>query len=295
MKTILVPTDFSEHALYALKTAAIIAKKMYAQIRLVHTFDLPSKEAQEDAQFKDFYDQLSAAKKEKLDALTKMDFLKGITVSVHFEPNMKPWEMVTKDKYKNADLIVIGSNGKSGSHDLFIGSNAEKIIRMASAPVLTVKKEDEVFDIRKIVFASDFHDDSYTVFKKIKFFIDFYKAQVDLLKVITPRYFETTNTSTKLMKDFAKKFNLTNFTINTWNDSNIEDGILNFSNRQKTDLIAIETHGKSGVNHIIGGNLAENIADDAKLPVLTIKINEKEQHHKKGQHQSTDYENWGAE
>jgi nucleotide-binding universal stress UspA family protein len=294
MKTILVPTDFSEYALYALKTAAIIAKKMYAQIRLVHTFDLSSKEAQEDAQFKDFYDQLSAAKKEQLDALSNMDFLKGITVNVHFEPNMKPWEMVTKDKYKNADLIVIGSNGKSGSRDLFIGSNAEKIIRMASAPVLTVKKEDEFFDIRKIVFASDFHDDSYTVFKKIKFFIDFYKAQVNLLKVITPRYFETTNTSTGLMNDFAKKFNLTNFTINTWNDSNIEDGILNFSNRQKTDLIAIETHGKSGVNHIIGGNLAENIADDAQLPVLTIKI-EEEKDHKKGQRQPTDYENWGAE
>ncbi len=295
MKTILVPTDFSEPALYALKIAASIAKKTYAQIRLVHAYNLPSSEAREAVNFKEFYKQVSIDKEKKLGALTKMSFLNGITVSKHFEDNMKPWELVNDEKYKNADLIVIGSHGNSGYQKLFIGSNTEKIIRMADAPVLTVKKSDDNFDIKNMVFASDFSEETYPVFEKIKFFTELYKMHVDLLKVITPHNFEKSSTSKELMDSFAKSFKLTNYTINVYNAGSIENGILGFSNEQKTDLIAIETHGRSGINHLIGGNLAENIADDAKLPVLTIKIKEDNQTHKKAQHPTKNYANWGTE
>ncbi len=54
MKTILVPTDFSDHALYALKVAASIAKKISAEIKLVHVNSLPLTEFAENKYYAKF-------------------------------------------------------------------------------------------------------------------------------------------------------------------------------------------------------------------------------------------------
>ena len=139
MKTILVPTDFSEYALNALNAAASIAKKSEAQIKIVHTFNWPSSEFGDNRDPKDCYKELGRIAKEKLNNIAHTDILKEIRISINLEQNMNPWELITNEKYKNVDLIVIGSHGKSGYNKLFIGSNAEKIIRIAKAPVLTIK------------------------------------------------------------------------------------------------------------------------------------------------------------
>lgn len=91
MKTILIPTDFSEHALYALKLAASIAKKMQAEIKLVHSYTLSSSDiVADDLTLSDFYKQIKEMEKKELKALTKMKFLKGIRVSNHIENDLKP-------------------------------------------------------------------------------------------------------------------------------------------------------------------------------------------------------------
>lgn len=295
MKTILVPTDFSDHALYALKVAASIAKKTNAQIRLVHMYNFPSSELIDEYNQKDCYDQIKSMAETKLSALAKINNLKGITVSKEFVDNMYPWELASNNKYKNVDLIVIGAHGKRGHHKVFIGSNADKIIRMATAPVLTIKKEHKGFNIKSIVFASDFHEESYTVFNKIKFFTDLYKTHIYLLKVITPKDFEPTPVSKKLIEQFIQKFNLKNSTINIYNATSIEKGIIDFGDEKKADLIAIETHGKTGIAHIINGSLAEDIANHEDRPVISIKIKENPEYNSKKNNYPIDYENWGSE
>lgn len=276
MKTILVPTDFSDHALYALEVAASIAKKIEGKIKLVHVNNFPSSEFAENHYYQKFYEQTIAQAEEKLNKLVGMDILKEIKVSKHVVTNMLMWELVKDDKYKDADLIVIGSHGKSGFQKAFIGSNTEKVIRMAETPVLTIKNEHKDFNIKSIVFASDFHDDSYIVFKKIKFFADLYKVRIDLLKVITSKNFEPRSVSRKLMENFAKKFNLSNSPINIYNATNIETGIIDFSDEINANLIAIETHGRTGIAHLINGSLAEDIAIHIDRPVLSIKMQGKQ-------------------
>lgn len=275
MKTILVPTDFSDHALYALKVAASIAKKVNAKIKLVYVNNLPLDEYTDNQYYTKFYKQAIALAEGKLNKLVGMDFLKETKVSKHIVTNILMWELVKDDKYKDADLIVIGSHGKSGFQNAFIGSNTEKVVRMADNPVLTIKNEHKDFKIKSMVFASDFHDESYTVFKKIQFFADLYKVRVNLLKVITSKNFEPTSVSRKLMEDFAKKFKLKDFLINIYNATSIEKGIIDFSDEINANLIAIETHGRTGMAHLINGSLAEDIANHINRPVLSIKMEEK--------------------
>lgn len=295
MKTILVLTDFSEHALYALKVAASIAKKINAKIKLVHTYDLSSSTFSENYYFEKFYDQIKNQAEERLNTLVDMDILKEIEVSKHIITNMLIRKLVTHDKYKDIDLIVIGSHGTSGFNKIFIGSNTEKVVRLADSPVLTIKNEYADFNIKKMIFASNFYDESYTAFEKIKDFASLYNAHLHLLKVITPKDFEPTPVSRKLMEDFASKFNLKDSTINIYNATSIEKGITDFSDEINADLIAIETHGRTGIAHLINGSLAEDVANHIDRPVLSIKMGEKPEYASKISGDPENFENWGVE
>ncbi len=272
MKTILVPTDFSDHALFALKVAASIARKIKAEIVLVHSYSLPTEEFYNSYIFEDLHKELKMMINKQLDSLISKDFLKDLTINKHMLLNMKLWEIAIDIRFRDVDLIVMGSHGKSGFNDMFIGSNTEKVVRLANSPVLTIKNEIENFNNKKMVFASNFYEESYTVFEKIRFFADVYNAHIDLLKVITPKDFESTSISKKLMEEFAKKFQLKNFTINIYNAMSVERGITDFSNEVEADLIAIETHGRTGFAHLINGSLAEDLVKHEGRPVLSVKI-----------------------
>ena len=224
-----------------------------------------------------------------------MDFLKEIVITQHFELNMPMWKLAIDKKYKDADLIVMGSHGNSGLSKIFIGSNTEKIVRLAKSPVLTIKNEHEDFKVKKMIFTSDYYGESYTVFEKIKFFADIYEAHIHLLKVITPIEFEPTPISKKLMEDFVEHFKLTDYSINIYNATSIEKGITDFSDEINADLIAIETHGRTGIAHLINGSLAEDVANHIDRPVLSIKMDEEPKDTSNLSSYPKVYRNWGAE
>jgi hypothetical protein len=110
------------------------------------------------------------------------------------------------------------------------------------------------------------------VFEKIKFFADVYKAHIHLLKVITPKDFESTPYSQSLINNFIKNVNLKNFTINIYNETSIETGIIDFAEAVNADLIAMETHGRTGFAHLINGSIAEEVVKHEPKPVLSVKI-----------------------
>ena len=72
-----------------------------------------------------------------------------------------------------------------------------------------------------------------------------------------------------------KSLSLKIFYINIYNATSIEKGIIDFSDEINANLIAIETHGRTGIAHLIFGSLAEDIANHINRPVLSIKMEEK--------------------
>jgi len=61
------------------------------------------------------------------------------------------WEIAKSKRFKNSDLIVMGSHGTSDFSEVFIGYNTEKIVRLADSPVLTIKNEIDDFIIRESI------------------------------------------------------------------------------------------------------------------------------------------------
>lgn len=273
MKRILVPTDFSIYAENALKVAAQLAKTHNAEILLLHMLELPNQMSDAISSGKSIPEVMFFIQKAKetFAEIFERPYLDGIEVTefIQFE---KAFDGVLNfTKKNNVDLIVMGSHGASGAEEIFIGSNTEKVVRLSEIPVIVIKKEETAFNPKQIVFASDFTETAKAPFKKIKELANKWEAKINLVTICTPNSFKTTGTTTATMEAFVKEFELTNFAIHIYNESNIEKGVLNFANSIQADLISISTHGRTGLSHFFNGSITEDLVNHTQLPVLTIK------------------------
>ncbi|WP_276378680.1 universal stress protein [Flavobacterium sp. H4147] len=274
MKRILVPTDFSEHAEHALKVAAQIARKNNSEIIILHMLELPHQS--NDAIFGgvSIPETMLFMQKanETLDKVSNSDFLDGIPVTEIVKMD-KPIHGITQvSKEQDVDLIVMGSHGSTGIDELLIGSNTEKVVRNSDIPVLIIKKEIPNFEIKNIVFASDFSEETKKPFQKLLKFTKSFDAKLHLVTICTPNSFKPTHIINKAVKEFTDDFNLTNFETHIYNDTNIEKGILNFSNSINADAIGMCTHGRTGFAHFFNGSISEGLVNHAIRPVITLKI-----------------------
>ena len=274
MKKILVPTDFSKHAEYALKVAAQIAKKDTSEIIIIHMLELPttgndaitsSHEIPELMLFKN-------AAISKLDSLMNAPYLQGIKVSKVIQFELAFDGIMNNGKSENADLIVMGSHGASGFQEMFIGSNTEKVVRNSEVPVLVIKREEENFNAKQFVFASDFSEEIKKPFEKVVAFANKFDSHIYLLNINTPNNFKSTRVAQKAMDEFTAEFKINNFSTHIYNDINVEKGILHFAKGIDADIIGMSTHGRKGLSHFFNGSISEDLVNHAKRPVITFKI-----------------------
>ena len=277
MKKIIVPVDFSSHSEYALKTAALIAKKYDAEIYALHMLDIQEVSLSES----EIYQQekavffLKLAEKKFKNFLLK-DYLKEVKVI----PVIKHYKVFSEvnaiAKEVAADIIIMGSHGASGLKEFFVGSNTEKVVRYAEIPVLVIKNQMLNTDFSDIVLATDFSEESIPAFRRMLKTLDFLNARKHVLFVNLPNEdFKTTSEMETLANEFLMKAEgnadrLIN--VNYVCDRSVEQGILNFSNAVGADLISVITHGRKGLSHIFAGSIAEDITNHSTLPIMTLKI-----------------------
>lgn len=276
MKKILVPTDFSKAAENALKVAAQLAKKHNSEIHLLHMLEIPLQEVdavisrgQEPLPEAMFFMKLA---RKKFKEILENDYLKGLTVYEAVQTDSDFTTIIDKCHELSIDFIVMGSHGASGMKEMFIGSNAEKVVRSSDLPVLVIKNDHETFSISDLVFASDFKNDNKNTYKQATKFAKAFNAKIHLLMVNTANNFTTTRESKTRIHEFIKDSSFENYSINIYNDTTVESGILNFSKEIDADLIGISTHGRQGIAHFFNGSISEDIVNHANRPVITFKI-----------------------
>lgn len=150
IKNVLVPTDFSPYADHALHYAASLGERFGATIHLVHVNTLHGYRGEaEIPAFPDmtpFLDRADRAARQQLDAgvdhggLAEANVVKGLLKSVNAHE-----AIVEYAKAKDIDIIVMATHGRTGLSLALIGSVAERVVRCAPCPVLTVRKGDRDF------------------------------------------------------------------------------------------------------------------------------------------------------
>jgi nucleotide-binding universal stress UspA family protein len=274
MKRILVPVDFSEYSVEALKVASQIARKNNFEIILLHLLELPHQSTDVFGNGNSIPEIIFFKNKaiSMLEELMDSPFLKGIEVFESIEFNKVEIGVIDASKKNNVDLIVMGSHGTSGFNELLVGSNTEKVVRSSKIPVLVIKKGVIEFNANHMVFASDFSKETRKPFRKMLEFAKLFNSKLSLVTICTPSSFKTTIATEKNMDNFIANFDIDNYSTHIYNDTNIENGIINFSNSVNADLIGICTHGRTGLAHFYNGSISEDLVNHAMKPVITFKI-----------------------
>jgi len=275
IKRILIPIDFSDQALIASKVAAKIAKKTNSEIFLLHMIEMPSgivdmgsgNTASTPAAL--FFMQKVH---EKFDEFKALPFFKGVKINEEVRFHKAFSGILEYKKELHIDLIVMGSHGATGLQGMLVGSNTEKVVRNSTVPVLVVKKDIDNFEINNITYASDFSDETKHSFQRVIDFANAFNATLHLVYINTPKNFESTNDSKKKMEMFINDFAISKHTLNIYNDLSIEKGIICFSKDKTTDLIAIHTHGSSGLLNLFTNHVSEDLVNNALKPVITFKL-----------------------
>lgn len=148
IKKVLCPTDFSDFSMHALTYAVSFAQQYKAKLLLLHVVDVFLHDpayfapyAPDGSAFEDFEKKAMA----RLEEICK----KSIPAAVEAEPVVRVGrafvEIVRAAREMEADLIVIATHGRTGLSHAMFGSTAERVVRKASCPVLSVKHPEHEF------------------------------------------------------------------------------------------------------------------------------------------------------
>jgi nucleotide-binding universal stress UspA family protein len=135
--TILCPTDFSPTAAHALEFAADLARTFDARLVVLHAFFPAVLGERAGAPLPDELQALRAAVRKQLDDLRPADPAVRVERLLREAPDAEA--ILTAAAELKADLIVMGTHGRTGVRRLVLGSVAEEVLRKAPCPVLTVK------------------------------------------------------------------------------------------------------------------------------------------------------------
>lgn len=274
MKTIIVPIDFSEQSENALKVAASLSKKHGSEIIALHMLELNEAMISSSEGFHPEQTVFLIKMAEKrINEFLDKPYLQGVKKVTPIIKHFKVFSEVNDIAEKHgADMIIMGSHGSDGLKEIFVGSNAEKVVRNSEIPVLVIKDEMKDFKAENFVFACAFKDESLVAFKKAKEFADKLSAKLHLVYINTPgdNFLSTQDAYEKVNKYLQKAGAGKEVTV--YNDYSVEKGVLNFSESIHADVIGIPTHGRKGLSHFFMGSIGEDITNHSKIPVITFKI-----------------------
>ena len=148
IQKILCPVDFSDCSAKALQYAVELAGTLKAELTLLHVVDLQYASAYAASEVPNVlpeFDHIRESAREEIEGMVEecRRKLPGIAVNSLLVEGVPYHEIVEEAEKEEADLVVMGTHGRTGLTHLLIGSVAERVVRNSICPVLTVRHEEE--------------------------------------------------------------------------------------------------------------------------------------------------------
>lgn len=275
IKKILFPTDFSDCALSALDYAILIAQKYQASLDLLYVDEASylmnpvNIDLHSDLSF--VTEEIRKAVNEKLREWVRF-VPKEIPVRVAVEMGKPHLEIVDSAQRHDNDMIVMGTHGRSDTN-YFLGSNAERVVRLAHCPVLTIRHAGKKEAFKKILFPVDFSELCKFVCPQVIELAREFEAELYFLHVSVSYTQETRAYAEEEFAKFLSGMDLSG--VMYFKDSYgafVENtGIVEYAQIHGIDLIAIGTHGRTGLKRLIMGSVTEEVVNTSRIPVLTLR------------------------
>ena len=273
VKTILVPTDLTENGNVAVETAASFCKSLKAKLILMHVVDLPAYPGVLlEGDIRNPGEMAIGFAQDQLKVISSDQMFEDIEVEVCVESGKVFQSIVKKAEKSSCDLIVMGAHGLTGLEQLLLGTNARRVIHSTSIPVLTVKEPLYFENIQKIAFASNFNQEYAYSFPRIYQYVEMFNPQINLVKVITPKNFESSAFSMKTIDDFAASVNLMDYQSHLVNAHSVPEGLAWYCANNAIDLLFMPTHGQTGITRIWSGSHAEQMGQQSTVPIFSHRM-----------------------
>ena len=273
---ILVPVGFSEQSLAALKQACLIAKIKKSEVTILSVIEEQSKISGLliDNPIEDIRNKV----KDKLDEISELHSSKFSVKVDSVVASGKIYEQIVDvSSMINANLIVMGTNGSpKGVIKKFIGSNAERVVRLSNIPIITIKENTSTENFDNIILPLDLGKETK---EKVTFAIEYARYWNSTIRIVSVFLKDNTNEKNILIKNLNQVSNFisnagvkcTSELIEGEKKQSLGDFVINYEKKFDSDLIIIMTKKEELA---LSNNLsvtARYIIHNSKIPVMSIK------------------------
>ena len=273
---ILVPVGFSEQSLAALKQACLIAKIKKSEVIILSVIEEQSKIS--GLLIDNPFEEIRNKVKDKLDEISEMHSSKFSVKVDSMVASGKIYEQIVEvSSMINAKLIVMGTNGSpKGVIKKFIGSNAERVVRLSNIPVITIKENTSTENFDNIILPLDLGKETK---EKVTFAIEYARYWNSTIRIVSVFLKDNTNEKNILIKNLNQVSNFisnagvkcTSELIEGEKKQSLGDFVINYEKKFDSDLIIIMTKKEELA---LSNNLsvtARYIIHNSKIPVMSIK------------------------
>lgn len=273
---ILVPVGFSEQSLAALKQACLIAKIKKSEVIILSVIEEQSKIS--GLLIDNPFEEIRSKVKDKLDEISEMHSSKFSVKVDSMVASGKIYEQIVEvSSMINANLIVMGTNGSpKGVIKKFIGSNAERVVRLSNIPVITIKENTITENFDNIILPLDLGKETK---EKVTFAIEYARYWNSTIRIVSVFLKDNTNEKNILIKNLNQVSNFisnagvkcTSELIEGEKKQSLGDFVINYEKKFDSDLIIIMTKKEELA---LSNNLsvtARYIIHNSKIPVMSIK------------------------
>ncbi|MCU0354848.1 MAG: universal stress protein [Cytophagales bacterium] len=266
MKTILVPTDFSEIARTATDYAVMLARKSGARIILLHAIPRHS------PRLKDVDAELVEKARHRQEKIKEELVAAGLPADCVDTQviNLFPLGDVVEDLVQTLqiDLIVMGTRGASGLRKTILGSFTTDVIEHSSAPVIAVPAHAPA-KISRIAYATDLCDVTAEI-KTLVPYAQMFGADIHILHV-QPPVLEKCIDETALLSQFNGQQDCPPLHLTVEINDDIDEAINDFIVRNNADMLAMFTRNRSFFEWVFYRSYTEQMCYHTQVPLLAFK------------------------
>lgn len=291
IQRILFPTDFSPSAEHAFDTALLLAREFEAELHMLHAVVLHDDDPHDPAHHFPEPDEI----RRRLEELGEAAMAELVSASDDDDVEIHRLQRCGFDAASvileyadesDADLIVMGTHGRRGPAHFLLGSVAERVVRHATTPTLTVRGGDaSPSTVGSILVPVDLSKESRSALLAARELAERYGARTHAAHVVLqPIYPAYTLPAIDLAGELKKRATaaLGELVTETFGtepgiDTSVVSAqraapeIIRIAQETNADLIVLATHGYGPVEHLFIGRTAERVVQMSPVPVLVLR------------------------
>ncbi len=270
-------TDFSENSKYVGSFLKAVSRKDETEVLLLHVFpDIPEMYGPFVPQTPNIVSTWEGARERAELTLKKWAEewkAKGLNLTPKLVIGTPVDDTIREAVRYKADCIAVGTRGLSGIKGFIVGSFAKDLLRSSPIPVLTVRFPH--VKLEKILVPVDLSPATEFVLKYLPKIENL--GKITLYHAVVVDFFmekeEEEELRSKIMEDMPKYPGAEVVVDVVYNRAlDVPQTIVDYAERNHYDLIVQTSHGRSGIEKVIFGSVAEGVISRSHVPVLTLNM-----------------------